>query len=719
MNKKDMHQLRRGSSLIVLASFLISSLSTALLHIYSGANRATSFLPLGFIIAEFIFNLIVSFTAITAIHCHLQKRYHLDDHQKRFNHLLLILLVSALSFSLPFRSSAEIIRGQNGLSGQVFLICFDGTTAVGTCLLFIFLWTYPSVWAGTSEGTVISYKAAVCTLYAVLRFAISFAFRIHFEPLPVQHLFSLISILIQLRDEGMKPLSLSLILSVCAFEVILICCIYWNYSSSSASLCKSNDPSKQQSIIALWYYSSAVVFLGISIAVAAVARLLSPATQAINFLQQTSVVLLSSPIGNSAISLAVLSYALREMNVHSYTEEVKVPFILSPFVGSFSSPKQEEQPKEEDGDLLYRIADERDPQNEDPIPQPNVFSFESAILLFNTSWLATTYGKIGVKPLTPSDFGRPMSAVRAVVSDANNAVTAVILEKMDRFIIAFKPVLPATEEQSALRLLSKTDLGKTIYNPSEDQELLPLTKGSDLIQQLLTSCKVHHGFSKAYSVVQRQLHAHIQDLTMDTTRPLYITGFGSGGALASICAFDFSFRKVSETNAVSLYTYGSPRVMNGDMIVLFEKAVRCRWRCVVAGDSNTVKPSQASYGHSSKVATFTRSGHLALEWDRVYKWWQSEISAYPMHKISAYFCAFAKWHQSYHSKGSIDLWDWHIDPNVGALFQHESAPSDIMITADFMLKSPVLDVEAKSLRTLGKSANWPTTTLDEVVAFKR
>jgi predicted lipase len=68
--------------------------------------------------------------------------------------------------------------------------------------------------------------------------------------------------------------------------------------------------------------------------------------------------------------------------------------------------------------------------------------------------------------------------------------------------------------------------------------------------------KVHRGFAEALDEVWADLQAHLEELEEEGCR-IWITGHSLGAALATLCASRLD-------RARGVYTFGSPRVGNGD-----------------------------------------------------------------------------------------------------------------------------------------------------------
>uniref|UniRef100_A0A6C0CH07 Fungal lipase-type domain-containing protein n=1 Tax=viral metagenome TaxID=1070528 RepID=A0A6C0CH07_9ZZZZ len=75
--------------------------------------------------------------------------------------------------------------------------------------------------------------------------------------------------------------------------------------------------------------------------------------------------------------------------------------------------------------------------------------------------------------------------------------------------------------------------------------------------------KVHEGYYKIYSSIQDEIHKWWQENRGGKTN-LFITGHSLGGAVSTLCAFDFAamFRRLGDTTVITHYSMSSPRVGN-------------------------------------------------------------------------------------------------------------------------------------------------------------
>ena len=88
----------------------------------------------------------------------------------------------------------------------------------------------------------------------------------------------------------------------------------------------------------------------------------------------------------------------------------------------------------------------------------------------------------------------------------------------------------------------------------------------------VVNAEVHTGFQQAYNDVKAQVNNAVKNLmAVHTTAKVFVTGHSLGGALATFAGVDVK-EQTGTTNAVSMYTFGSPRTGNQaftDHVLLF------------------------------------------------------------------------------------------------------------------------------------------------------
>lgn len=130
----------------------------------------------------------------------------------------------------------------------------------------------------------------------------------------------------------------------------------------------------------------------------------------------------------------------------------------------------------------------------------------------------------------------------------------------------------------------KTDLRAELVKPSEGQP-------AELI---------HTGFYEAFKTVKKPI---LSDLEKDPELPLYVTGHSLGGALAIVAT-----RFIAKNSLGACYTFGSPRVGNLDMGLVFRTPI---YRLV---NSSDIVPRTPPAWIMAPIIALLRWAPLPLGW---------------------------------------------------------------------------------------------------------
>ena len=722
MDTKEMQTFKRISLLGIILSLALNVIYGWIVPVLTGPKPPPSNPVLkGFAITEVAFegSLFVVSIGILVLHAlELQKPSSIVRGEQNIV-FLVILAVSA--FALPFRGIATLLQAEE-IAFTILLSLGDAMAAIGSTLLFGYIWVYILTWSHQGErvglrSLLLTWRGFLFLLSFSGRIAVSLFLRLHLPGFPIQNAFSALSLVSMGR--GSVPLMALAVLCTSIVDLSIVISLLWDYRRRVNALLKAKDPKTHRSLIALKYLGMSIAPLLWNAVILSISDSIKTLAMRSEIIPRFGHVVTSPDTGSSAVSFSVLSYALRETFVHSIWRDTLFP-------SSFSKedqfpPKPKQLAIETKPPLVYRMYDERDLRSNLPVPQAQAFSLESAILLFNMAWLATTYGVRGKKPLKPLKFGRPEYRVYQYITTPTKEVHVVIIEGRDRHIVSFKPVSEDIRKRNELVDLSQSVIGKALVEDFDDM----IFDGADLFacrtrldyDHRFSKAKLHKGYVQAYGAIRVRVLRALSGLCLGGGKPVFITGHSTAGPLAFLLNLDLCVRHVSSLIHVCSYVYGVPQFMNPVMVDMFEEQVFYRWRCVVAGDKVSALPLWSCLKHPSKVATFTRSGHMALEYCRSYKWWQSAVSAYPMHRLTSYYCAFTEWHKAYHMRSSLDLWPWPLDQSVVKIFEENRG--ECVESSSFM-DSPTNVVESMSIRNLEEDFSFHTSrSKDEIIAFAR
>ncbi|CAM9214391.1 unnamed protein product [Chrysoparadoxa australica] len=137
--------------------------------------------------------------------------------------------------------------------------------------------------------------------------------------------------------------------------------------------------------------------------------------------------------------------------------------------------------------------------------------------------------------------------------------------------------------------------------------------------------QVHWGFYASYNRLREQVLAVVKEELLRRPGPLYITGHSLGGALATHCAFDMATNLVPWVNyelakaggpedvvepiAITVHTYGSPRVGDIRYASIYNELVPNTWRIRTDGDLVTAVPTiRMGFRHVGQCAVVDPAG---------------------------------------------------------------------------------------------------------------
>lgn len=174
-----------------------------------------------------------------------------------------------------------------------------------------------------------------------------------------------------------------------------------------------------------------------------------------------------------------------------------------------------------------------------------------------------------------------------------------------------------------------------VFVAGNDQALIAAFRGTEKnLEDWLSDTKVrltggplgmiHEGFGLALSAVWAQVLEAIKDY-QDAGQGLWITGHSLGAALATLATAKFLEKPMQiprlETRVRGLYTYGSPRVGNGDFAKKYNELFRAQtFRFVNNRDIVTRVAPRAllGYDHVGQVYYIDKGGNLKTDpsaWD--------------------------------------------------------------------------------------------------------
>jgi len=201
---------------------------------------------------------------------------------------------------------------------------------------------------------------------------------------------------------------------------------------------------------------------------------------------------------------------------------------------------------------------------------------------------------------------------------------AMLVRNKDFAVLAFRGTQPTVKEDVLADL-------KAYKTPT----LASLTATINKYKDDTAGGKLHAGFVDGYNALALEI---LDTLTLreNSLLPLYITGHSLGGALATVATY--RLEKVIGDRIAACYTYGSPRVGNGDYKKDFKSAI---YRMVHSTDIVTLVPS-FGYSHAGDPRFISFNGEVFVGIPILRRGWEMLLALFFLgrwvgcHDISKY-----------------------------------------------------------------------------------
>lgn len=454
----------------------------------------------------------------------------------------IVLLVPAL---IPFRTMAEALQ-QKGLGPSPAILIIGSI-----CELLSYIATMLYIWT-TFQLCTIDYQACLVgfrlreyllnarffiaglILLSLNRMVGTLAFKIIFAPLPFQTSIGLAKVLSLNQAISRKQQIVIIIDAVLQAAVLL--CLYRCYSRANASYAKSDLTEHRFESIMYRFYKTSLQLLCMPLLIYIVLQFAYPTSQIISY-QSTRHYLITDPaIGKFAIALSATAFAIRQgfVNLPEYTtgkphlraEESSHQKLQMSESGEMKQSKVAaliSADTEHKIGLAVRLHEKHEGEERSAALDPDCFVVETAVILFNISWLVYTYGTIGFRPATPSNFGDSRYTVFAHVKLPELDVHALILDGVDRIVVGFKgsnsSLNSAVDQADSLTPLLVS------YQGAQSPTKKALAESPAYFsEKLWQRCRVHRGYATSYARIRTALLEKIQYLYSSCGRPIYFCG---------------------------------------------------------------------------------------------------------------------------------------------------------------------------------------------------
>jgi hypothetical protein len=549
LNPKEMSRLLGISTAVAVLAVAIKVAGMVIARTYAVSKNSTPFVPRFLLFLDGGFSLILLLLLVSMAFSY-GRNIHLIEPKHRTAHQLatLMLILIVCPVMIPIRALAEIVQTST-ISPDARLLLVDAI--VSTCgigVIIFYSWITIRICradhfsgsrhVSTTRALFVNNATIllITALYVLVRISVAALAKVAFAPLPFESFASFLNLI---SSNPSKKISIAQAVAVSVLtviEIVLLFGVIRSYFRTMIFLASSDmNEYRTESIQSRFFGASSARFLIPCLLIAAL-DYGYPSRESEIYRSRTGYLLLSPPIFSSALALLLFSFVARQAyaNLPSTAED----FLNKMKPGNYNlqDQKQCDQFSEAATDslsstsgrlkrklLTYTATDRRDRDRGLPIIDPQCFSLESAVLLFNFAWLVYTHGTAGFSPAKPSDFGKPEYRVSKHIKDEELDVHVVIIDGEDRLVIAFKGSNSFANAaiDKDVRFTSAAHAFRSKTNPgSKPMPGFGLHgKASDW-----KGCKMHRGYAKAYSRVRSEIMEEVQFLFDQKSRPIYVSG---------------------------------------------------------------------------------------------------------------------------------------------------------------------------------------------------
>ncbi len=184
---------------------------------------------------------------------------------------------------------------------------------------------------------------------------------------------------------------------------------------------------------------------------------------------------------------------------------------------------------------------------------------------------------------------------------ATDTQLAILYQPANTLVfIVFRGSQKTLKDWSTNFNFGKTDEARQEAKPEEPEYLVRQRVQADLEKydpyQRGSKAQMHKGFSISYLSVRDRIHQYLND---NNISEVIVTGHSLGGALATLCGRDIQYN--FPEHAVSVYTFGSPKVGNAAFVRSYNQHLPNTLRFMYGRDVVTKVPQWwMGYHHVDK-----------------------------------------------------------------------------------------------------------------------
>lgn len=350
----------------------------------------------------------------------------------------------------------------------------------------------------------------------------------------------------------------------------------------------------------------------------------------------------------------------------------------------------------------------------------NCFTMQTHVILFNFSWFAYYYGTSKMNFLGPDDTPMPFKfMVDGHVVSRTTDTHVLVLDCSDRIVVAFRGTIamkylrtPLSEAYEALQSMVCADL-----NGENDSERL-----TNLFGGTYLAAKVHKAMADSYMSVMDEVVDRVQMLREKKLRPVFLTGYSFGGALATICSLDLWVKLHISRREMVLSTFGSPRIGNAQFAQIHERVVPLHWRIVVEPDMIAQLPT-GSFTHVGTPVILTADGDMKIDpnvLDQPPR--LDDVGGMAYHRKASYLLAMRGWCMRSHGLSyAPSFWPYPVMADDVRRFEVALSAGDGMEAGDLQVSEAkvtrleamaevLLEKDDGELNNMAAVENWGSVT---------
>jgi len=189
-----------------------------------------------------------------------------------------------------------------------------------------------------------------------------------------------------------------------------------------------------------------------------------------------------------------------------------------------------------------------------------VYEYQLAKTFLETSLLVTQSNCFNIVPIAnPPGFTNQYRMIGSDPSDGKPRMFVTVFTNFDTTNQTKKEENTETEIKEPNRFLI-VFTGTFTMNEWRDDFTYPLVEAS-LLNNYEPGIQVHKGFYGVYLAIREQLW-NLYKANENKIDELYITGHSLGGALSTLCAFDFAHYTTNKEQILTHYSFAAPRSGN-------------------------------------------------------------------------------------------------------------------------------------------------------------